>query len=246
MERHKGSYDKKTAASVWMKKGKEYWQQQIEQTKKTTFQFRAFLVTYYKKNVLGITIKFANSPSGACSGSTGQKSWYSLMTFTYQRFTAVLLLIYGSTEKGCMKMLDGKDPNFFNNSWILYQKIHLLTRHCLWGEFVTTKQITVLEHPAYSPGLAPNDFFLFPKIKEILEGRHFDDIDNIRNNTMVALKAIPQNDSKIVLKGGLGAGIVHSFPRGVLWRQPRWYSAMTYVPLLPRCVRELYSLTTYI
>jgi hypothetical protein len=47
---------------------------------------------------------------------------------------------------------------------------------------------------------------LFPKIKEILKGRHFDDIDGIRNNTTAALKAIPQNYSKIVLRGGLGAG----------------------------------------
>jgi len=41
----------------------------------------------------------------------------------------------------------------------------------------------VLEHPAYTPDLAPSDFFLFPKIKEILKGRHFDDIDGIRSNT---------------------------------------------------------------
>jgi hypothetical protein len=53
--------------------------------------------------------------------------------------------------------------------------------------------MTVLEHPAYSPDLAPIDFFLFPKIKEILKGSHFDDIDDIRSNTMAALKAIPQN-----------------------------------------------------
>jgi len=45
-------------------------------------------------------------------------------------------------------------------------------------EFLATKQITVLEHPAYSLDLAPNDFFLFPKIKGILKGRHFDDIDD--------------------------------------------------------------------
>jgi len=51
----------------------------------------------------------------------------------------------------------------------------------------------VLEHPAYSPDLAPNDFFLFLKIKGILKGRHFDDIDDIRNNMMAAVKAIPQN-----------------------------------------------------
>ena len=60
-------------------------------------------------------------------------------------------------------------------------------------EFLGTKQITVLEHPTYSPDPAPNDFFLFPKIKEILKGRHFDDIDDIRNNTTAVLKAIPQN-----------------------------------------------------
>jgi len=40
-----------------------------------------------------------------------------------------------------------------------------------------------------------------------LEGRHFDDIDDIRTNTTVALKAIHKTSSKIVLKGGLGAGI---------------------------------------
>jgi len=56
-----------------------------------------------------------------------------------------------------------------------------------------TKQITMLEHPAYSPDLASSDFFLFPKIKEILKGRHFDDVDDIRSNTTAALKAIPQN-----------------------------------------------------
>jgi len=34
---------------------------------------------------------------------------------------------------------------------------------------LATKQITVLERPAYSPNLTPNDFLLFPKIKEILK-----------------------------------------------------------------------------
>jgi hypothetical protein len=36
-------------------------------------------------------------------------------------------------------------------------------------EFLATKQVSVLEHPAYSQDLGPNDFFLFPKIKEILK-----------------------------------------------------------------------------
>jgi hypothetical protein len=48
------------------------------------------------------------------------------------------------------------------------------------------------------------DFVLFPKVKEILKERHFDD-DHIRRNRTVTLRAIPQNQFKIVLKGGLGA-----------------------------------------
>ena len=74
-------------------------------------------------------------------------------------------------------------------------------------EFLATKQITVLEHPAYSPDLVPTDFFLFPKIKEILKGRHFDDIDDIRNKQWQLWRPFHKTISKIVFKGGLGAGI---------------------------------------
>jgi len=68
-------------------------------------------------------------------------------------------------------------------------------------EFLATKQITVWEHPAYSPELAPSDFFLFPNIKEILKGRHFDDTEDIRSNTSAALKAIPQNQFQNCFEG---------------------------------------------
>jgi hypothetical protein len=45
-------------------------------------------------------------------------------------------------------------------------------------ECVAPKHIAVLQQPAYSPDLAPSDFFLFPKVKDILKGRHFDGIDD--------------------------------------------------------------------
>jgi hypothetical protein len=66
---------------------------------------------------------------------------------------------------------------------------------------LATKQITVLEHPAYLLDLAPSDFFLFPNMKEILKGRHFDDNDDIRSNTTAALKAIPQNQFQNCFEG---------------------------------------------
>ena len=62
-------------------------------------------------------------------------------------------------------------------------------------EFFVTKQITVLEHPAYSPDLAPMNFSV-PEDKG-----NIDDIDDIRSNTMAALKATPQNQFQNCFEG---------------------------------------------
>jgi hypothetical protein len=97
-----------------------------------------------------------------------------------------------------MKKLDGKDPNFLPTTHgSCITTMHLLTTLSV-REYLASKQITVLEHPAHSPDLAPSDFFLFPKIKKILKGRHFDDIGS---NTTAALKAIPQNQLKCYFEG---------------------------------------------
>jgi len=95
-----------------------------------------------------------------------------------------------------------KRPKLFaNNSWVLHHDNAPAHTALTVREFLATKQITVLEHPTYSSDLAPSDFFLFPKIKEILKGRHFDDIDDIRSNTVATLKAIPQNQFQNCFEG---------------------------------------------
>jgi hypothetical protein len=68
-------------------------------------------------------------------------------------------------------------------------------------EFLVSKQITLVEHPPFSLDLAPSDFFLFPNIKEISKGRHFDDTDDIRNNTTAALEIVPQNPFQNCFEG---------------------------------------------
>jgi hypothetical protein len=60
-------------------------------------------------------------------------------------------------------------------------------------EFLATKQIPLLEHPAYSPDLAPNYFFSVLEDKGNIESNAFNDTDDIRSNTMAALKTIRQN-----------------------------------------------------
>ena len=90
---------------------------------------------------------------------------------------------------------------FANNPLILHHDNAPAYMALCVREFLATKQITVLEHPVYSPDLAPSDFFLFPKIKEILKGRHFDDNDDIRINTAAGLNAIPQNQLQNCFEG---------------------------------------------
>jgi len=95
-----------------------------------------------------------------------------------------------------------KRPELFaNNSRTLHHDNAPAHTALSVKQFLATKQTTVLEHPAYSPDLASIDFFLFLNIKEILKGRHFDETDDIRNNTTAALKAIPQNQFQNCFEG---------------------------------------------
>jgi len=42
----------------------------------------------------------------------------------------------------------------------------------IW-EFLAKYNIAVLDQPPYSPDLAPCDFFLFSKLKEVIKGTRF-------------------------------------------------------------------------
>ncbi|KAG5310121.1 MOS1T transposase, partial [Acromyrmex insinuator] len=65
----------------------------------------------------------------------------------------------------------------------------LIVRQCL-----ARNRVSVLNHPPYSPDLAPCDFSLFPKLKLKLKGRFFDDIPTIQSASTQALEAIPQTE----------------------------------------------------
>ncbi|UYV61175.1 hypothetical protein LAZ67_1003712 [Cordylochernes scorpioides] len=50
-----------------------------------------------------------------------------------------------------------------------------------------------LIHP-YSPDLAPNDFFLYPKLKMNLKGRKFDNVDMIQAESKATLRNLSKSD----------------------------------------------------
>lgn len=54
--------------------------------------------------------------------------------------------------------------------------------------FLAKHGIPQVRHPPYSPDLAPNDFFLFPKLKKDLKGRRFQDTEEIKTNATEQLR----------------------------------------------------------
>ena len=59
------------------------------------------------------------------------------------------------------------------------------------NEFLAEKSIPVVLQPSYSPDLSPCDFFLFPRLKNHLKGRHFGSLDSIQKSITDELKGIP-------------------------------------------------------
>ncbi len=59
------------------------------------------------------------------------------------------------------------------NSWVLHHDNAPAHSAFATRNFLAKTSTAVLEHPAYSPDLAPNDFFMYPKTKEPMKGAHF-------------------------------------------------------------------------
>jgi len=54
--------------------------------------------------------------------------------------------------------------------------------------------VTVLDHPPYSPDLAPADDFLFPKVKSHLKGCLFDSNSDIQKAVTSTLNTIAKDN----------------------------------------------------
>ncbi|UYV72106.1 hypothetical protein LAZ67_9001833 [Cordylochernes scorpioides] len=94
-----------------------------------------------------------------------------------------------STEwRGQEKWTDG--------DWILHHDNDRLHKTHLVTSVLEKNGTQILPQPPYSPDIAPNDFFLFPKLKAVLKGRHFDTRDDIIEKSPLALKSIPKEAYK--------------------------------------------------
>ncbi|UYV60191.1 hypothetical protein LAZ67_1000343 [Cordylochernes scorpioides] len=81
-----------------------------------------------------------------------------------------------------------------NNDWILHvDNAQPHTAHVVL-QFLAKHSTIQIPHPPYSPDLAPNDFFLYPKLKMKLKGRKFDNVDMIQAESKATLRNLSKSD----------------------------------------------------
>ena len=80
------------------------------------------------------------------------------------------------------------------NNWMLHHDNAPCHMAISVIECLAKQCIPVVPQPPYSPDLSPCDFFLFPKLKFYLKGRHFGTVENIEKAVTDQLKAILVSD----------------------------------------------------
>jgi len=63
-----------------------------------------------------------------------------------------------------------KRHGFWSDKWIIHHDIDPAHDALRVRKFLSKNSITKMDHPPYSPDLAPCDFWLFPKLKKFPEG----------------------------------------------------------------------------
>ena len=61
-------------------------------------------------------------------------------------------------------------------------------------EYLEAQRVKLMGHPAYSPDLSPCDFWLFPKIKEQLRGKSFQDINELHAAVQEQMDGLRKED----------------------------------------------------
>ena len=66
-------------------------------------------------------------------------------------------------------------------------------------QYLVDNGICVLPHPAYSPDLAPCDFWLFPKLKGLMAGHKFSRVQDLAKAVNSVLRSIPKDEYREAL-----------------------------------------------
>jgi histone-lysine N-methyltransferase SETMAR len=83
-----------------------------------------------------------------------------------------------------------------DRSLILYHDNAMAHSSLRGSQFLAGKDISAMDHPPYSPDLAPAVLWLYPKLKSVLKGKRFSDVEDIKSSVKNILTDIPVQDLK--------------------------------------------------
>ncbi|UYV83184.1 hypothetical protein LAZ67_23000093 [Cordylochernes scorpioides] len=87
-----------------------------------------------------------------------------------------------------------RPERWISGEWLLHHDNAPAHRALSLGAFLTKNSMLTMPHPPYSPDLAPNDFFLFPRIKSVLKGHRFDTVNAIKEKSLSVLRDITSEE----------------------------------------------------
>lgn len=108
-----------------------------------------------------------------------------------------------------------RTAKFQSSEWFLLHDNAPSHNAAIVKKFLANRNVAVLHHPPYSPDLAPADYFLFPKLKFSLKGRHFQTVEEIQcavtrelNNIsktafLEGMKKLKERANKCIDQGGM-------------------------------------------
>ena len=139
-----------------------------------------------------------------------------------------------------------KRPGLWPDKWILHHDNAPAHDALRVRELLAKNSVTKMDHPPYSPDLAPYDFWLFPKLKNALKRQRFADLSDIQRNVKMLLRDIPGNVfSRLFPAVAPSSHEVHGFTRRVFRRrqQPLVHRQANFALTGP--FRQLNCRTTY-
>jgi len=102
-------------------------------------------------------------------------------------------LVYKNILQRLMRLVREKRRELWiTTSWLLHHDNAPAHNTLGIREFLAKNNNAVLEQPPYFPDLAPCDFFLFPKLNEVIKGTRFQDSEAIKTTVTRELRAIPE------------------------------------------------------
>ncbi len=89
-------------------------------------------------------------------------------------------------RKKCLELWSGRKFVIHHDNASPHTVGDILTKLKEWS-------IKTLDHPPYSPDLAPCDFALFPRLKSQIRGKHFQNLDQLKAESRKCLVSLPQS-----------------------------------------------------